>query len=235
MERHTVERPPRRHEGGHEREDGQPPARGRAHGRKCTLDKDRLRVSSFDRGQAMTRSIEALVDEQAAAGSSSARSVAAEMPRPVVTVSPRSTGPEAAKSRRALAAGLGLDLFDREIIQRIAESTPPERARGVVARREGQGAAHGLAGRDRDPQLPEPGRVPLPPLADRGRDGTPRRCGHPGARRPPSSWARPRRCASSVAAPLETRVRAVMEREGLASAKRDTASCRSRPIGRRSS
>ena len=65
VERRPVERPSRRREGGHEREDGQEAARGRAHGRKCTLDKHGPPGVVLTRGQAMTRSIEAMVDEQA--------------------------------------------------------------------------------------------------------------------------------------------------------------------------
>jgi cytidylate kinase len=70
----------------------------------------------------MTRSIEALVDEQARRWQLVRGERRAESPRPVVTVS-RQHGAGGSEVAKALAAGLGLDLFDREIIQRIAEST----------------------------------------------------------------------------------------------------------------
>ena len=70
----------------------------------------------------MTRSIEALVDEQARRWQLVRRERSEEQHRPVVTVS-RQHGAGGTEVARVLAADLGIDLFDREIIQRIAEST----------------------------------------------------------------------------------------------------------------
>jgi len=70
----------------------------------------------------MTRSIEALVEEQAHRWQLVRAERREEPRRPVVTVS-RQHGAGGAEVARTLAAQLGLDLFDREIIQRIAEST----------------------------------------------------------------------------------------------------------------
>jgi len=70
----------------------------------------------------MTRSIEALVDEQARRWQLVRQERREEALRPVVTVS-RQHGAGGAEVARKLAEGLHLDLFDREIIQRIAEST----------------------------------------------------------------------------------------------------------------
>ena len=70
----------------------------------------------------MTRSIEALVDEQARRWQLVRRERSEEQHRPVVTVS-RQHGAGGAEVARRLAGDLGIDLFDREIIQRIAEST----------------------------------------------------------------------------------------------------------------
>jgi cytidylate kinase len=70
----------------------------------------------------MTRSIEALVEEQAHRWQLRREERLTESRRPVVTVS-RLHGAGGGEVAKALAAGLGLDLFDREIIQRIAEST----------------------------------------------------------------------------------------------------------------
>jgi cytidylate kinase len=70
----------------------------------------------------MTRSIEALVDEQARRWQLLRRERSEARRRPVVTIS-RQHGAGGTEVARALAGQLGLDLFDREIIQRIAEST----------------------------------------------------------------------------------------------------------------
>jgi cytidylate kinase len=70
----------------------------------------------------MTRSIEALVDEQARRWQLVRQERREEVLRPVVTVS-RQHGAGGGEVARRLAEGLQLDLFDREIIQRIAEST----------------------------------------------------------------------------------------------------------------
>ena len=70
----------------------------------------------------MTRSIEALVEEQAHRWQLRREERRAELRRPVVTVS-RLHGAGGGDVARRLAERLGLDLFDREIIQRIAEST----------------------------------------------------------------------------------------------------------------
>ena len=70
----------------------------------------------------MTRSIEALVDEQARRWQLvRANERREEQARPVVTVS-RQHGAGGGDVARALARERGLDLFDREIIQQIAES-----------------------------------------------------------------------------------------------------------------
>jgi len=70
----------------------------------------------------MTRSIEALVDEQARRWQLVRQERREEVRRPVITVS-RQHGAGGGEVARKLADGLHLDLFDREIIQRIAEST----------------------------------------------------------------------------------------------------------------
>jgi cytidylate kinase len=69
----------------------------------------------------MTRSIEALVDEQARRWQLVRHERRGEPRRPVVTVS-RHHGAGGGELARKLAGDLGLDLFDREILQRIAES-----------------------------------------------------------------------------------------------------------------
>lgn len=70
----------------------------------------------------MTRSIEALVDEQARRWQLvRADERREERPRPVLTVS-RQHGAGGGDVARTLARELGLDLFDREILQQIAES-----------------------------------------------------------------------------------------------------------------
>jgi cytidylate kinase len=70
----------------------------------------------------MTRSIEALVDEQARRWQLVRQERHEEVRRPVVTVS-RQHGAGGGEVARKLAGELQLDLFDREIIQRIADST----------------------------------------------------------------------------------------------------------------
>jgi cytidylate kinase len=69
----------------------------------------------------MTRSIEAMVDEQARRWQLVRHERRGEPRRPVVTVS-RQHGAGGGELARKLAGELGLDLFDREILQRIAES-----------------------------------------------------------------------------------------------------------------
>ena len=69
----------------------------------------------------MTRSIEALVDEQARRWQLVRQERHEEAARPVVTVS-RQHGAGGGEVARRLAEELHLDLFDREIIQRIADS-----------------------------------------------------------------------------------------------------------------
>jgi cytidylate kinase len=70
----------------------------------------------------MTRTIEAIVEEQAHRWQLRREDRHAEARRPVVTMSrEHGAGGDAIASR--LAETLGLDLFDREIIQRIAENT----------------------------------------------------------------------------------------------------------------
>ena len=70
----------------------------------------------------MTRSIEALVEEQSHRWQLSLKERREESRRPVVTVS-RQHGAAGGAVARRLAEELRLDLFDREIIQRVAEST----------------------------------------------------------------------------------------------------------------
>ena len=70
----------------------------------------------------MTRSIEALVDEQARRWQLVRRS-GTRRRGDRSSPSPRQHGAGEAEVARRLAEDLGLDLFDREIIQRIAEST----------------------------------------------------------------------------------------------------------------
>jgi cytidylate kinase len=70
----------------------------------------------------MTRTIEAIVEEQAHRWQLRREERRPESRRPVVTVS-RLHGARGGEVAKKLAEKLGLDLFDREIIQRIAEST----------------------------------------------------------------------------------------------------------------
>ena len=114
---------------------------------------------------------------------------------------------------RRLAADLGLDLFDREIIQRIAESTHLSE-RVVSSLREGPGDADGLAGLVLQPQLPEPGeyryhlsRV-VGALAHHGGAVILGRGAH-------FILGQGEALRVLLVAPLETRIRTVMEREGL--------------------
>jgi cytidylate kinase len=69
----------------------------------------------------MTRTIEAMVDEQARRWQLVRSERHEDQHRPVVTVS-RQHGAGGAEVAKTLAKDLGLDLFDREIIQRIADS-----------------------------------------------------------------------------------------------------------------
>ncbi len=69
----------------------------------------------------MTRTIEALVEEQAHRWQLSRTDHGSQARRPVVTIS-RQHGARGGEVARQLAADLGLDLFDREILHRIAES-----------------------------------------------------------------------------------------------------------------
>jgi cytidylate kinase len=70
----------------------------------------------------MTRSIEALVDAQARKWQLGRTERRAEERRPVITLS-RQHGARGGEVARRVADELQFDLFDREIIQRIAEST----------------------------------------------------------------------------------------------------------------
>jgi cytidylate kinase len=70
----------------------------------------------------MARTIEAIVEEQAHRWQLSLKERREEARKPVVTVS-RQHGAGGGLVARRLAETLGLDVFDREIIQRIAEST----------------------------------------------------------------------------------------------------------------
>jgi cytidylate kinase len=70
----------------------------------------------------MTRSIEALVDHQARRWQLFRADRREEAAPPVVTVS-RQHGAGGGEVAKRVAEDLGLDLFDREIIQQIAEST----------------------------------------------------------------------------------------------------------------
>jgi len=69
----------------------------------------------------MTRTIEALVEQQAHRWQLSRADHAGEARRPVVTVS-RQHGARGGEVARRLADELGLELYDREILHRIAES-----------------------------------------------------------------------------------------------------------------
>ncbi len=69
----------------------------------------------------MTRSIESQVEEQAHRWQLSRSERGEDSRRPVVTVS-RQHGAHGAEVARQLAADLGFQLFDREILHRIAES-----------------------------------------------------------------------------------------------------------------
>ncbi len=70
----------------------------------------------------MTRSVEALVDEQARRWALARKQGMHEARRPVITVA-RQHGALGTELARRLADELKLDLFDREIIHRIAESS----------------------------------------------------------------------------------------------------------------
>ena len=70
----------------------------------------------------MTRSIEAMVDEQARRWQLVRRERREALRRPVITVTGQHGAGDAELARK-LATDLGLDLFDREIIHRIADST----------------------------------------------------------------------------------------------------------------
>ncbi len=70
----------------------------------------------------MTRTIDAIVEEQAHRWQLRREERRAEAHRPVITVS-RLHGAKGSEVARTVAKELGLDFFDREIIQRIAEST----------------------------------------------------------------------------------------------------------------
>ncbi len=70
----------------------------------------------------MTRSVEALVEEQARRWELTRTQRAENARRPVITVG-RQHGAGGEEIAQRLASELGFDLFDREIIQRIAAST----------------------------------------------------------------------------------------------------------------
>jgi cytidylate kinase len=70
----------------------------------------------------MTRTIDAIVEEQAHRWQLRRDDRAAQPRPPVITVS-RLHGARGSEVARTVAEELGLDLFDREVIQRIAEST----------------------------------------------------------------------------------------------------------------
>jgi cytidylate kinase len=70
----------------------------------------------------MARTIDAIVEEQAHRWQLRREERRAEARRPVVTVS-RQHGAKGEEVARSVAKELGLDFFDREIIQRVAEST----------------------------------------------------------------------------------------------------------------
>jgi len=70
----------------------------------------------------MSRSLEALVEEQARRWQLSRRERKGELRRPVITVA-RQHGARGTELAERLAEELALDLFDRELIHRIAESS----------------------------------------------------------------------------------------------------------------
>jgi cytidylate kinase len=161
----------------------------------------------------MARSIEALVDEQARRWQLVRVERSEEPRRPVVTVS-RQHGAGGAEIARTLAADLGLDLFDREIIQRIAESTHlSERVVSSLDDRDREVLADWLSALS--------SRGYLSPLEYRYHlsrvVGAVAR--HGGAvilgRGAHLILGRGEALRIMVVAPLERRVRAVMEREGL--------------------
>jgi len=78
----------------------------------------------------MIRSIEALVDEQARRWALPREERRHDLRRPVITLA-RLHGARGTDLARRVAEELGFDVFDQEIIHRIAEST--QRSEGVVA------------------------------------------------------------------------------------------------------
>jgi len=70
----------------------------------------------------MTRTIDAIVEEQAHRWQLRREERKSESHRPVITVS-RLHGARGGEVAKTVAGELGLDFFDREIIQRVAEST----------------------------------------------------------------------------------------------------------------
>ena len=70
----------------------------------------------------MIRSVEALVDEQARRWALPREERRHDVRRPVITVA-RQHGARGTDLARRLAEDLGFDVFDQEIIHRIAEST----------------------------------------------------------------------------------------------------------------
>lgn len=162
----------------------------------------------------MTRSIEALVDEQARRWQLVRSERHEEARRPVVTVTGQHGAGDAEVARR-LATELGLDLFDREIIHRIADSTHlSERVVSTLDEKDREVLTDWLAAVS--------SRSYLSPAEYR--DHLSRIVGtvahHGGAvilgRGAHLILGEGAALRALVVAPLEPRVRAVMEREGLA-------------------
>jgi cytidylate kinase len=161
----------------------------------------------------MARSIEAMVDEQARRWQIVRQERREQRRPPVVTVA-RLHGAMGAEVARSLAAELGLDLFDREIIHQIAESTHlSERVVSSLDERDKELLADWLSGLSSHGYLsPTEYRYHLSRIVGAVAH-------HGGAvilgRGAHLILGRGEALRVLVVAPLEARTRAVMEREGL--------------------
>jgi cytidylate kinase len=160
----------------------------------------------------MTRTIEAIVEEQAHRWQLRREERQADSRRPVVTIS-RLHGAGGGDVARRLAEELKLDIFDREVIQRIAESTHLSERVVSSLEKDQQVLADWLASiASRDYLSPVEYRYHLSrvvgALAHHGGAVILGRGAH-------LILGEGEALRVLVVAPLETRVRAVMEREGL--------------------
>jgi cytidylate kinase len=160
----------------------------------------------------MTRTIEAIVEEQAHRWQLRREERQADSRRPVVTVS-RLHGAGGGDVARRLAEELKLDIFDREIIQRIAESTHLSERVVSSLEKDQQVLTEWLASiASRDYLSPVEYRYHLSrvvgALAHHGGAVILGRGAH-------LILGEGEALRVLVVAPLETRVRSVMEREGL--------------------